>query len=167
MHVLLNGVTRFFLFALVWWALSEGDPRALWFGLPMVALATLASLWLQPPRRLRIHPVALIRFLAYFAHHSLRGGVDVARRALDPRLPLAPGILEYRLRLPRGPVRVFLADTLSLLPGTLSVELAGDSLTLHVLDEGLPVNRYIGELEERIAQLFGHPLLHPAAEKPQ
>ena len=48
-------------------------------------------------------------------------------------------MLEIRLRLPPGISRALLANTLSLQPGTLSVELADDRLHLHVLDARVPV----------------------------
>ncbi len=140
-------------FAVLWWVLA-GD--AAWgFGVAVIALALGASLVLQPARRVRLRPWALARFVVYFLFQSTRAGLDVARRALTPRLPLEPALLDLRLRLPAGPARTLLVNTMTLLPGTLSVELAGRRLRLHVLDARLPIERELRALEARIAAVFG------------
>ncbi len=66
--------------------------------------------------------------------------------------------IRYALRLPDEPSRVFLASCLSLLPGTVSVSLRGQRLTLHVLDRSRPVLAATRALAERVADLFGVPL---------
>jgi len=138
---------------LLWWALADG---AGWvFGVPVIALAVAASVVLQPARRVHLQPLGLLRFLAFFALRAPRAGFDVARRAFAPGPPIAPAIVEHRLWLPPGPARVFLADTMSLLPGTLSAALAGDRLRLHVLDTGLPHERELRAAEAAVAGLFG------------
>jgi multicomponent Na+:H+ antiporter subunit E len=147
---------------LLWWVLA-GDTAWL-FGLPVVALAVGASMALQPTRHLHIRPLGLLRFLAFFALRSSRAGFDVARRALSPGLPIAPAIVDHRLRLRSGAARVFLADTMSLLPGTLTAALAGDRLRLHVLDTGLPHEQELRAAEAAVAALFGEALKDAAAE---
>jgi multicomponent Na+:H+ antiporter subunit E len=97
----------------------------------------------------------LFRFLPVFLWGSLRGGMDVALRAIHPRLPLAPALQDYPLRIPDGPGRVLLIDVISLMPGTLSADLRGDTLAVHVLDGRQPVLPKIQALEERAAALFG------------
>ena len=145
---------RILIFALLWWVVSDGAGS--WaFGIPIIALATLASHRLQPGRGGRLRPIASLRFLGFFFHQSLRAGIDVARRALSPTLRLAPAFIEYRLRLPAGPARVFIVDTLSLLPGTLSAELRDDCVCLHVLDANLPVEAEVRAVERHIAAVFG------------
>lgn len=141
------------LLAGAWWVLTEGEP-AWGIGLPVVFLAGAAAWYVRAPGRLRVSFAGALRFVPYFVRQSLWGGLDVARRALDPRMPLDPALLVYRLRLPPGPARVFLADIVSLLPGTLSAELAGDRLRLHVLDRA-PAPAAVRTLEERVADLFG------------
>jgi multicomponent Na+:H+ antiporter subunit E len=145
---------RALLFILLWWVITEGAGG--WaVGLPVIALAVAASHFLQPPRQLRLRPLGVLRFTAFFLVQSLRAGFDVALRALRPRMRLAPALQEYRLQLPAGPARVFLADTMSLLPGTLSTELRDDYLCLHVLDARLPVEADLRQVEVRVADLFG------------
>lgn len=98
---------------------------------------------------------AFLRFVPFFAYCSLKGGVDVAGRAFSPRLPLTPAMLDYSLRLPKGTARVFFANIVSLLPGTLSTDIRGDTLMVHVLDNTSPVFEQLQRLEVAVARLFG------------
>jgi len=138
----------------LWWVLTEGSSDAWKFGLPVVILASLTTLTLRSGFNWRCRPIGMIRFLPFFFRQSLSGGIDVARRALSPRMPLAPLLVDYPLRLPKGPARVFLADTVSLLPGTCSVSLEDGCLRIHVLDGSLPVYQALQTVEERVAELF-------------
>ncbi len=138
----------------VWWILAEGAPS--WaFGMLVILFALGASLLIAPPHGHHIRLVGLVRFAVFFLRESLRGGVDVALRALHPRLPLAPALLAYDLRLAPGPARIFMVNVVSLLPGTLSADLSESGLSVHVLDRNLPVQHQLQALEQRVAMLFG------------
>jgi len=143
------------LFALLWWILAEGRLDAWWLGALGVAAATWASLRLTPSGTLNVRVLPLLRFLAFFVWHSLRGGTQVAFMALRPRPALAPALLELELTLPPGTPRVLMLNTLGLMPGTLGVRLDGALLRLHVLDARLPVEREARALEAHIARVFG------------
>ena len=144
----------FLLLLLLWWAVNEGDLRGLPVALPIVLLAALAGLALLPPRGRHWSFSGLLGFLPFFLVQSLRGGADVARRALHPRLPLAPSILRYEPLLPQGPARIFLTCVISLLPGTLSVRLREEELLVHVLDDPAGAAEKLRVLEQRIAGLY-------------
>lgn len=119
----LDLLVRAGLLGLGWWILIEGA----WGGWPLALLVVGCALWvsvrLVPAIRWRLHPMGLIRFIPFFLTQSLAGGLDVARRAFHPRLPLAPGFIDFPLSLPPGSARLFFVGTVSLLPGTLSVRL--------------------------------------------
>lgn len=142
-------------FSALWWVLAEGRADGWTLGAVAVALATWTSCIVLPPGPERISAGGLIRFLAYFVWHSLRGGLQVAGMALRGRPALRPAMLEVPLTLPPGGPRVLLANALGLMPGTLGVELSEDTLHLHVLDERLPVVAETRALEAAIARLYG------------
>lgn len=149
--------------AALWWIVSEGRTASWGVGAPVVLLASLTAAAVLPAPRGWIRPAALPRFLLFFAHQSIRGGVDVARRVLSPSMRLAPGFLTHRTFLPEGAPRVLLADVLSLLPGTVTVDLEGDRLSIHALEAGPTSLRELRAVEDRIAALFG--LVRPPAEE--
>jgi multicomponent Na+:H+ antiporter subunit E len=157
---------RVTLLAVLWWALVEGRFGGWPLTLAVFLLALAAALALRPPRAWKVSPGGLLRFLPWFALQSFLGGVDVARRAFDPRLPLRPGFLDHRLRVDEGTPRLFFVGALSLLPGTLSVRIdeGTDALRVHALDAGPDVPARLRELEARVADLFGVPEQVPPGE---
>lgn len=155
-----NIVARLIVIALLWWALTEGDTYNLWFGVLVVLVATAGSLALQPVTGFR--PWHLGSVVIFFVRESISGGIDVARRAFSPDMPINPGFTEVELRLPAGPARVFLANLLNITPGTVSVELLPESLRIHMLDTDMPVEEKIREMEALMAKLFTLQLNEPS-----
>ncbi len=159
-HMAAALVLRIALFAALWWIVTEGAAGAWVLGAPAVLLAAAVSIALLPPTSLVWSE--LLRFVPFFLAHSLQGGIDVARRALHPALPIAPGFVDYPLRLPPGLPRVIMINTMVLLPGTLSVEVVENRLTVHVLDERKDYLAEFETVESRVARLFA--ILLPIAE---
>lgn len=125
-------VTGFFF---LWLILSGGTPADLVAGAVAAFAATWASLRLLPPGTSCVRPAAVAGLTLRFFRQSVIAGADVARRALDPRLPLHPGFVVYPVGLSRGPGRNMFTTLMSLLPGTVptgSDEKGG--LLIHCLD---------------------------------
>lgn len=149
-------LTRTMVFGALWWILASGDASSWWIGVPAVGFAAAVSLLLPPaPGRLRLSPSGLALFLPFFLFQSLQGGIDVMRRVFHPRLPLEPALICYRLGLGEASARVFMANAVSLLPGTLSADLDGHQLMVHTLDARMPVREQLRELELRVGRVFG------------
>lgn len=139
-------------FTFMWWMLTEGSVNSWLVGAPVVLVATLISMVLVPPFSCSV--VGSVRFVPFFIWHSLRGGADVAWRAFHPKMPIAPDLVDFPLRLPPGMSRVFMVNTVSLLPGTLSVELGSNHLKVHVLDTRKNVLSELMTLERIVAKMF-------------
>ncbi|MCC5792757.1 MAG: Na+/H+ antiporter subunit E [Legionellaceae bacterium] len=151
----IDAAIRAALLAVLWGILTPPGTGGAWaFGLPVIFAATALSLALTPTIHWRWHTRASARFLWCFLRESLAGGIDIARRVFHPRLPIQPGFVRYRVRLRSAAARVCLMNVISLLPGTLSVALHADILTLHVLDSTSPVQQDIEALEQRVAAVF-------------
>ena len=146
-------VSRGVLFSLIWWILTDGAAPSWWIGVPAVLLAVTASTALVPPAHLVWYE--LLRFVPFFLMRSLLGGADVAKRAFHPGMPIAPDLIEYPLRLPPGLPRVFMANTVSLLPGTLSAALDRSVLKVHVLDRRKGSLAELEAVEQSVARMFG------------
>jgi multicomponent Na+:H+ antiporter subunit E len=145
---------RVLLFAALWWILTEGSIASWWFGAPLIIVASVMWLSVGFAWGGSVSVPAVLRFAGYFTAQSLLGGVDVAFRALRPSMPLSPGFVRYRWRLPPGDARMLLVNCVSLLPGTLSAEIHEDELLVHALDTRQDVIRGVRVLEDRIAAAF-------------
>jgi multicomponent Na+:H+ antiporter subunit E len=92
---------------------------------------------LQPSKLL--NPVRWFWLLAYvpvFAYMCLKSNIDVALRVLSPGLQIRPGVVKIRTSLESEIARVFLADSITLTPGTMTVEIKGDVLYIHWIEVG-------------------------------
>ncbi|UAW98698.1 Na+/H+ antiporter subunit E [Halopseudomonas nanhaiensis] len=143
------------LFAALWLLLAGNSG---WYlGLPSVIAAAALAVRLQLAP-LPIRPLALPRFVIGFLWAAIAGGWDVARRALHPRRPIAPGWVDYPVRSRHRQVRLLLSSLVGLLPGTLATGMQSDLLRLHVLDRHSDWQRSVEALERSLCRLFGEDL---------
>ncbi len=86
---------------------------------------------------LRLNPQALLRipvYLAVFLRELVKSTLDVARRVLNPSLPINPGIVKVRTKLRSKLGRIILANSITLTPGTMTVETRGEYFYIHWID---------------------------------
>lgn len=83
-------------------------------------------------------PVRLLVFIfAYvplFVWQLLLANIDVARRVLSPTIPLNPGFVKITTNLEGDFAKLTLANSITLTPGTLSVDVDGQDLYIHTVD---------------------------------
>lgn len=144
-------LVRGVLFAVLWWAIAEGRPVSWPFVVLGVGGATAASVALWPTTRWRLP--GLLRFAWFFLTQSVRGGIDVSLRALLPWGRVRPGFERRQLTIEDPQARLLLTNALSLLPGTLSVQLDDGRLLVHLLDTQSGARRSIDLLESHVADL--------------
>ena len=143
---------RFILFAGLWLVLSAAATDGLGFGLVAALAATWLSLVLMPAGSRDVSLFSLVPLIPGFIDRSIRGGFDVAWRALHPGLPIRPAWYVHQTRLPPGGARVALGSIVSLLPGTLVAGSFGDRLYVHCLNADEGVMRAVAAEERRIAR---------------
>lgn len=127
---------RFLLAAVTWYALTDGAMTAdAWIiGVPAVLIAAAAATSLIPHFEWSWR--GGFHFALFFLRESWRGGVDVARRAFAPSMPLAPGLFDHSLEVRSALGQVTVVNSSSLLPGSLTVDIDTDRrrLLIHALD---------------------------------
>lgn len=82
----------------------------------------------------RVTPRAMVTAVGYvffFAKELVKSNLSLARIVLSPALPLNPGIVKVRTRLKSRMGRLLLANSITLTPGTLTVDLDGEWLYIH------------------------------------
>jgi len=143
--------------ALLWAGLTGGAADGWVFGVPAVLFGAAIAWRLAPEAGWRLSAPGALRFAGWFAVEAVRGAADVARRAFDPRLPVAPGWRRHPLTLPPGAPRLVMANAITLLPGTLTAELHDDHLIVHMLDTRADLAADLAALEARVRALFALP----------
>jgi len=142
-------------FFALWTILTGSNPVDLVAGAVATWVATWVSLHLLPPGTSRVRPIRLAALALRFLNQSVVAGVDVARRALDPRLPLRCGFVLYPPGLPPGPARHAFTTLMSLLPGTVPTGSDRDgALLIHCLDVEQPVAAQLAKQEGLFVQVI-------------
>lgn len=86
-----------------------------------------AHKWLNPRRY-----IWFLYCLVVFIWECLKSNIDVALRVLNPRLPINPGIVKVRTILKTETALTFLANFITLTPGTLSVDVDKENSCLYI-----------------------------------
>jgi len=71
-------------------------------------------------------------FVPLFLWECLKANIDVALRVLDPRLPINPGIVKVKTTLKSDTGLTFLANSITLTPGTFCVDIDAESGILYI-----------------------------------
>jgi len=78
-------------------------------------------------------PAIVHTFLYFFVFlfELIKSNLDVAYRVLSPKLPINPGIVEVKTKLKSKMARVLLSNSITLTPGTITVDIKEDILYIH------------------------------------
>lgn len=77
---------------------------------------------------------SFVRFSIIFIKELIKANIDMAIIVLSPSLPISPKIVKVRTAIKSNVGKAFLANSITLTPGTLSVDMEGDALYIHVVD---------------------------------
>lgn len=145
-------LSRGALFLGLWLVLMPSlKPADLAVGLIATVAATWTSVRLMPPEVGRVRLLALLAFVPHFLWQSVLAGVDVARRALSPRMPLKAGFVVCPLSLPPGLARNDFVSIMSLMPGSVPVDESTDAVVFHCLDTDQPVAQQMAKEEQLLS----------------
>ncbi len=113
---------------------------------------------LLAPRRL----LAALSYGGYFILQMVRANLDVLLRVMRPRVPVRPGIVAASLTLPSMRARTVVANSITLTPGTLTVDLDREAGLIYVHwislpegDAGEETQRMVDGFARRMAVLLG------------
>ena len=95
----------------------------------------------------------LARYAPWLLWQIVLANLDVARRILQPGLPIAPRVIRVRARQKSALGRTIFANSITLTPGTVSMELEGDDIVVHALTKEAAEELQGGAMNDRIAGL--------------
>lgn len=132
MRRLIYLVLAFVIWVLLTWPFAEGkiDLQVVVAGLiASIIVAVLFHEILPKEHRVFISPRRVFWFLVYvpvFFYYIIKANLDVVYRALHPKMPIKPGIVKIKTILKTESGITALANSITLTPGTLTVDLTDD-----------------------------------------
>lgn len=132
MRRLIYFVLAFVIWILLTWPFVDGkiDIQVVIAGLiASVIVSVLFHEILPKEHHIFISPVRIFWFLVYvpvFFYYMMKANLDVVYRALHPKMPIRPGIVKIKTTLKTESGITALANSITLTPGTLTVDLTDD-----------------------------------------
>ena len=99
----------------------------------LVAILLFAKHFVKPVWKM-LQPQRYFWFIVYlivFIWECIKANFDVAYRVLHPAMPIKPGIVKVKLSLKTNMAKTILANSITMTPGTISVDLIDDILYVH------------------------------------
>jgi len=111
----------------------------------------------------RLSLKGILFFLVYIIvllWEIIKANLDVAYRVIHPKMPIKPGIVVIKTRLKSDIAKMILANSITLTPGTFTLDVIGDELLIHwinVKSEDVDdATKAIGErFEKYLRVIFG------------
>lgn len=132
MRRLIYFVLAFVIWILLTWPFVDGkiDLQVVVAGLiASIIVALLFHEILPKEHHVFISPVRIFWFLVYvpvFFYYVMIANLDVVYRTLHPKMPIKPGIVKIKTTLKTESGITALANSITLTPGTLTVDLTDD-----------------------------------------
>jgi multicomponent Na+:H+ antiporter subunit E len=153
-------IITFLMWVLLTWSLKLQDIMA---GVVVAIIVTIITRKLFPedvvkllnPRRF----LFAVIYFPYLFYYIILANMDVAYRVLNPYLPINPGIVKVKTSLASDFAKTILANSITLTPGTLTVEVDGDDFYVHwinISSDNPEVQREIilGRFERMLRRIF-------------
>jgi len=101
----------------------------------------------------------LLVYLVIFTWECIKANFDVAYRVLHPAMPIKPGIVKVKLGLQSDFARTMLANSITMTPGTIAVDIIEDDLYVHWIyvrseDPEIYSQKIAGKFEKYIKKIF-------------
>lgn len=156
-------VVALFLF---WYVLSgRSDAKFLIYGaITAVVTAMITYPLLLVPNRdgtrryfvFGISPLKGLRYFFWLMYQLVMANIDVLLATTDQELAIDPKVLKFRFTADNPVASVVLANSITLTPGTVTMDVTGDGIyTIHALTPGAAEGIRSGDFPAHVAWLFG------------
>lgn len=98
-------------------------------------------------------------YLIIFIWACIKANFDVAYRVLSPKMPIKPGIVKVRTTLKTNIAKTFLANSITMTPGTITVDVIDDDFYIHWIyvssqDPAIYSKKIVGRFEKLLKKVF-------------
>jgi len=143
-----------FFLALLWWILS-GYTKILLISLGVVSvLFTAAIAFRMNVVDEESHPLhlslKLVRYWIYLLGQIIVSNLQMIRIILSPRPDIDPSIVRVRMRQQTELGKVVLGNSVTLTPGTVTLEIDGDIIEAHAINKTAAEGVEQGGMDQRV-----------------
>lgn len=142
------------------WLVLSGhyDPLMLTFGVLSAGFVVVIALRMDVVDRegQPVHlTLAVFRYWPWLGWQIVLSNIDVARRILDPRLPIEPTVARLPASQRDALGRVVYANSITLTPGTVAIDVTDDAIEVHALTREAIADLQRGEMDRRVSGMCG------------
>jgi multicomponent Na+:H+ antiporter subunit E len=143
------------------WLLLSGlyVPLLLGLGVVSVMFVMLIAIRMNvaDPEGHPIHlgPKATLWYWPWLVWQVVKANIAVTRQILNPRLPISPTVVRVKTTQKSALGRVVYANSITLTPGTVSIDIDGPYISVHALTRDLAADLKRGEMDRRVTDFVG------------
>lgn len=97
--------------------------------------------------------IRLLGYWLWLAREVFNSSIDVSRAILHPKLPISPRVIDINSTSSNPLNQVILGNSITLTPGSLTLDLHKGVVRVHTLTEGSAKDLLEGEMDRRVANL--------------
>ena len=99
----------------------------------------------------------LLLYIPWLFYQIIVSNIHVAYLVLHPRLSIDPTLVEFSSTLTSESAQVLLAQSITLTPGTVTVDASGGKFLIHCLSRKTRQGIEDGDIQTKVAKVFGEP----------
>jgi len=119
-----------------------------------IALSRVSLTRPIPPRTALWRLARFSLYVPYLAYEVTKANVALAAVILDPKLPIDPSVVRFRAAVWGGLPVTTLANSITLTPGTLTIDVGNREFIVHTLTRGARADLLEGGLERAVRFIF-------------
>jgi len=101
-----------------------------------------------------------VLYILIFIKELIKSNLDVAFRVVSPSLPINPGIVKVKTKLKSETGRLILANSITLTPGTLTVDIKDEYIFIHWIDVtstdiNIATENIVNTFEKYLIEIYG------------
>ncbi|MBU1700232.1 MAG: Na+/H+ antiporter subunit E [Candidatus Eisenbacteria bacterium] len=103
-----------------------------------------------------VHWGHLLLYIPWLIKEIVMASLQVAQLVLSPKMPVDPVLVGFRVDLRSPLARTMLGNSITLTPGTLTLEIQEDWFLVHALVESSAGSLISGTMQKRVAEVYGY-----------
>lgn len=147
------------MFLAILWLLLSGhyNPLLLVLGICSVLLVLYITHRMgvvdQESHPIQINPLSLISYWLWLLKEIFMSNITVSKCVLSPKLPIEPRVITVRAEQRTGLGRVIYANSITLTPGTVTLEISEQEIEVHALMTSTAESLQTGDMSKKVSQI--------------